>query len=423
MAVDAATAQAFQDAMSSGTAGISYDASKNLLVDKSGNALGTPQDFGFSPKAALQLDTGMPVGSQYDQASGTVRDQNGNVIGRPQDFGMTVDPQGNITSDPTQGISQTTTNGAVQLAPQAAAAPNGLDFGAGVNQFTQQGLTPGGQSYEGVPTQFLDKNGNVAAWYGTVSSGASQNTTPSQWGWHTAAELTPQQGIDSGGNVVTINPVPAYATASRFDAGAQNRAALAGTAMVLGGMAGAAALAPTVAAMAPSASTAGLASMAPESMMGAGYGAAGSTIAPGAGTSLLPTVGQAAAYDAGLSAGAGVGANAGEAVAGSGLTGSQIVNGLKQANQVYGLAKNVAGVLTPASTPSLAQTAASSPIPTTSATAPATTIQDPYTVAQLQGIQGFKTPAQLALQTPGIIQQQLAAVSPNVPGLIAGARA
>ena len=414
MALDAATIQAFQDAAGRSQAGMTYDSGKNVILDKSGNALGAPEDFGFTPKQLVQQQLGMPVGAQYDQGSGTVRDSNGNVIGSPADFGMTTDVQGNITAAPTQGIAQTTQYGGIQVGPTAAPA-NNMDFGAGVNHFTQQGLTPGSQSYEGVPTQFLDKNGNVAAWYGSLSGGATSNANSGGWAWHTAAELTPQAGIDSSGNVVRFDPVPAYATASRFDAGAQNRAFLAGNAMVLGGMAGAAAIAPTVAAMAPTASTAGLASMAPESMMGAGFGSAGSSIVPGAGTSLLPTVGQAAGYDAALT---GAGANAG----GGGITAGQIVNGLKQAAQVYGLAKNVAGYVNPATTPSLAQTAASSTIPTTSV--PATTIQDPYTVAQLQGIQGMKTPVQLAMQTnPGLIQSQLAPVSPNVQSLINGARA
>ena len=176
---------------------------------------------------------------------------------------------GQVWNDSTQSWEAGAPTGITQAvyeanqAAQAAMPTPGYDFGAGVNAYTKQGLTAGG-NYEGLPTQYTDpRTGALAAWYGTFNG----NNNPGDFTWHTPAEFTNRQVVDpKTGDLVSAMSTPTQAAESKYNAGQLNRDFLAGNAMVLGSMAGSSALGPMLA------------------------GGAGATALPVAGSAAIPAI-------------------------------------------------------------------------------------------------------------------------------------
>lgn len=194
---------------------------------------------------------GLPSGAYYDSGSGTVRDANGNDLGSPEMFGGTQ-PNGPTQdwSFPTQSYAITPDYGQVQVVTGGTSQPNaGIgDFTTGAAALQAQDLTPGATSLEGVPTSFNDAQGNQQYFYGTPTLGGQTTFTDNpDSAWYRNSDLTPIQGIDSSGNLVSMNPTAATAIPSQYDTAQLNRSFLMGNAGVLAGMAGASALGPTLA--------------------------------------------------------------------------------------------------------------------------------------------------------------------------------
>lgn len=123
-------------------------------------------------------------------------------------------------------------------------------FEAGVNYYKDQGYIPSGD-YEGVPTAFYDKDGNLKAWYGDVGTtwGKSGKYAPNYtetYGWHMADEL---------GKIPNAIPVMAHENPDKHGwlGGGQWIAPVA----MMGTLLGAAALAPLAAGAGAGASGAG----------------------------------------------------------------------------------------------------------------------------------------------------------------------
>lgn len=113
-------------------------------------------------------------------------------------------------------------------------------FEAGVNYYKDQGYIPSGD-YEGVPTAFYDKDGNLKAWYGDIGTtwGKSGKYAPNRtetYGWHMADEL---------GKIPNAIPVTAHENPDKngWLGGGQWIAPVA----MMGTLLGAAALAPAAA--------------------------------------------------------------------------------------------------------------------------------------------------------------------------------
>lgn len=130
--------------------------------------------------------------------------------------------------------------------------PNAGDgsFGQGVEYYKSQGYTPAGD-YEGVPTAFYDKSGNLKAWYGDIGTtwGKSGKYAPNRtetYGWHMADELA---------KVPNAIPVMAHENPDKHGwlGGGQWIAPVA----MMGTLLGAAALAPLAAGAGAGASGAG----------------------------------------------------------------------------------------------------------------------------------------------------------------------
>ena len=191
---------------------------------------------------------GLPSGAYYDSGSGTVRDANGNDLGSPEMFGGTQ-PNGPTQdwSFPTQSYAVTPDYGQVQVVTGGTSQPNaGIgDFTTGAAALQAQNLTPGATSLEGAPTSFNDAQGNQQYFYGTPTLGGQTTFTDNpDSAWYKNSDLTPIQGIDSSGNLVSMSPTAATAIPSQYDTAQLNRSFLMGNAGVLAGMAGASALGP-----------------------------------------------------------------------------------------------------------------------------------------------------------------------------------
>ena len=189
---------------------------------------------------------GIPIGAYYDSGSGTVRDANGNDLGSAEAFGGTQpNGPGGDWSFPTQSYAVTPDYGQVQVVTGGTSQPNaGIgDFTTGAAALQAQNLTPGATSLEGVPTSFNDAQGNQQYFYGTPTLGGQTTFTDNpDSAWYKNSDLTPIQGIDSSGNLVSMNPTAATAIPSQYDTAQLNRSFLMGNAGVLAAMAGAGAL-------------------------------------------------------------------------------------------------------------------------------------------------------------------------------------
>lgn len=121
-------------------------------------------------------------------------------------------------------------------------------FEAGVNYYKDQGYIPSGD-YEGVPTAFYDKSGNLKAWYGDIGIENGRTYRPNYtetYGWHMADEL---------GKIPDSVPVTAHENPDKHG-WLGNGQWIAPVAM-MGTLLGAAALAPLAAGAGAGASGAG----------------------------------------------------------------------------------------------------------------------------------------------------------------------
>lgn len=226
--------------------------------------------------ASLQQQYGLPIGSYYDAGSGYVVDPWGNPLGTPQQFGGVQNngPAGDWTF-PTQGYVETP-QGQLQVNMSAPPAPtaNIGDFTTGANTLSTYGYVPGGTNYEGVTTTYYNpQNGQLAYWYGDLNPGGGSTTTDSSAAaWHSVNELTPQQGVDSSGNLVTYTPSPSVLQPSAPDN--QLMTGIEGAAGVLAGI-----LAPELIGALAAAMPAAESGIAVAEMASAGSGVAASTTA------------------------------------------------------------------------------------------------------------------------------------------------
>lgn len=389
--------------------GMSYNADQNQIVDGQGNFLGSPQDMGLTPQqqvSQINPATGARVDVTGYQGSNPGQDVTPSVSAMYQSMlGRTASPdeiagwqsvanQGQSLSQINQGIASSDEY-RQKVMPFSHEGDQGAVFTNGSSYFQQNGFKAGDQHYEGVPTAYYDpKSGQLAAWYGTTGGNAT-----SDYGWHTPAEIQQIQATDGNGNPVTMaSGQVSQAKESTYDAGAMNRDALKGVAMVLGSMAGAAYLAPMAGAVTTGAEGSAI----------AGTEAGVTGMAPGSSV-LTGAEGSAVA-----------GTEAGSAPWYQGI--KDAYNTVKPLKQAYDVIKTGSGLIsnaqTPTSTSSLASNVATSYPVAAPATIPMST-DSGMTVAQLQSLQGLKTPAEIMRQAAS--QQSLAMSSPS--GLISGARA
>lgn len=147
-------------------------------------------------------------------------------------------------------------------------------FESGAYYYNQQGLTPSGD-YEGVPTAYYDKAGNLVAWFGNLGTKDNKTNDTSSYTWHTPQELS----LTPDAVPVTAHPRPEDAQLVSALKGIGFVAATIGGAYLLGPVAGAAATTEAAGAVAGEIATAGI-------------GPAGAATAANSNVAWLATLGQ-----------------------------------------------------------------------------------------------------------------------------------
>ena len=162
-------------------------------------------------------------------------------------------------------------------------------FEAGVNYYKSLGYIPAGD-YEGVPTAFYDKNGNLKVWYGDIGIENGRTYRPNRtetYGWHMADEL---------GKISNSVPVMAHENPDKngWLGGGQWIAPVA----MMGTLLGAAALAPAAAgaASAGAAGSGGLSALEAATLMGGTLSDAGAAAMMGGTLSDIGLAAQALGY-------------------------------------------------------------------------------------------------------------------------------
>lgn len=153
---------------------------------------GQPTQFGYwqnSGDTSEWVDTTPSQGITAANLSSAYQ----NMFGReaPQDW---IQQTQQAYSDPNNTMSHVMANAAAGAAADTVPFQNApgaqTGFTSGADYYTKQGYIPSGQTYEGVPTQFIDpKTGQVVASYGILqeAGGNPRSTASNAWRWNQAA--------------------------------------------------------------------------------------------------------------------------------------------------------------------------------------------------------------------------------------------